>query len=70
MVELNLASNQLTGIPEAVSDRVSGGGSENYIKKNTQNKLPQGPGLLRRIRELNGREDELGPLPEEIACLP
>lgn len=33
MVELNLASNQLTGIPEAVSDGVSGGGSENYIKK-------------------------------------
>lgn len=69
MVELNLASNQLTGIPEAVSDGVSGGGSENYIK-NTQNKLPQGPELLRRIRELNGREDELGPLPEEIVCLP
>lgn len=66
-----MASNQLTGFPEAVSDGISGEGSKNYKKpKNTQNKLPQGPGLLRRIRELNGREDELGPLPGEIACLP
>lgn len=67
MVELNLATNQLTKIPEDVSGLVSL--EVLILSNNLLKKLPHGLGNLRKLRELDLEENKLNPCQMKLLIL-